>query len=269
MRSKVVHWWVMAVVIVAAIGLQSLLIGQAEGAWIKSALYNFDVHNFTDQPVNDFELVLEGISCNDISGYYRGWGYPPRCEDVKDGVRIVWEGEAIDNCTWVHLGVRLTPGAPESRVISATWTLDGEAVATVPFPWQTWEGTDECPVIALIWPDPEFTVEITRSWAVLQQVIPLDSLNQETVLTVLEQVPEDRQGRDSEPVRLAPGDAPIRLEIQTDPDRGDASMLVDWFVALPQSPKEPVLWFIAEAELSPEPVPVEPSCWGQIKSLFK
>jgi hypothetical protein len=291
----------MAAVIVVVMSLLGLPVGQAEGAWLKGQLANFDVHNFTEDEVNDFELELRGkcLSCDDIVWYYTGpmaHGWVAECEDLcpgppeeclSCGVIIRWKGERyIGPCNWLHLGVEFGPCVPEIiQVTRATWTKDGTPTATVPFPWQSWQGTIDCPVWDVIRPDLEFTVEVTRTWAVLQEAIPLESLTREMVSPILERLvaePVDgRQGEDAQAIPLSPGEETLSLEMRTDPP-GDAAALVMYSVASEEiDPEAPFLWVISEALLSPErtwwcpefdceePCPVEPSTWGQIKTLLK
>jgi len=91
-----------------------------EAARVYGTLSNFDIHNFTNQPVNDFELILRGpdLTCDDISDYYNGWGTvggvpAGGCVNLPGNrIKIVWEdfNNPIMPCNYVHFGVGFNSG---------------------------------------------------------------------------------------------------------------------------------------------------------------
>lgn len=292
MRSKIVCGWVVAAVIVVAMGLQGVLVGQAEGAWIWGKFTNFEVCNLTREPVNDFELILTRITCEDIVGYYPGWGYPPTCDPLPGGrIRIKWQGDDIPPCldppcrppnhpSCPHFGVRLRPCAPDPCVVSASWTQDSTVVVRLPFAWQVWTGSLACPVEdVILWescwepfldefpiPPPEFPLRITRRWALSPEVIELQYLMFDETREGLQEVGRDLDWTPLDPEPLSAG-GELRLPIQTDIPGGDAAALVIYSVAPLDDAKltiettgedvelaagVPFLWVISEAELSAE-----------------
>jgi hypothetical protein len=256
MRSKTVSIVVMAIAVVLTLGLTS---HTARAALIYGQLSNFDVHQFVDmEGVNDFELILwgEGLTCDDISDFYNGWGiyYPgcQLCEDLGDGrIMIRWydPDNPIPFCTYVHFGVRFYPGSPDVFVESATWTIDGVPVGGIDLIWQTWVGTAECPVGDIIWypmgtpkatgPEPPFTVE--RKWAYVPEPIPLDSLTQgNSMLEGLDwSVPE---------IEIMDGTPGQNYEIWTPPLPQEGAVIFTYTVS---GGRQIEMVFINEAELQP------------------
>jgi hypothetical protein len=185
--------------IAAAIVL--LTMPAAHAARIIGLLSNFDVHNFTGQVCNDFELILTdttgaSLSCDDIAGYYPGWGTEngePRggCENLDASTIIIrWEGENVDTCHYVHLGVQFLP--PKGNNVRATegwWTYNGTRIAGLNMLWQMWDGTAECPVGDIVIAQPDFNPPgrasgpwiIQRRWAAINRQIPLSGLLRNTI----------------------------------------------------------------------------------------
>jgi hypothetical protein len=162
-----------------AIGLTA---GRADAADVYGSLSNFDLHVFVDS-ANDMELILYGednegdpLECDDIEGIYPGWGSGNfTCEEEGGRIILRWSSpEMLYFCNWRHFGVRL--GGEESYDIyveSASWTLDGEVVGTIPFFWQRWVGRATCAIGDIITmpddpgpgPGPWFIVD--WRWAVI------------------------------------------------------------------------------------------------------
>ncbi|NQT82004.1 hypothetical protein HQ563_03215, partial [bacterium] len=175
----------------------TLISSQASPAWIRSISSNFDVHNFTEEYVNDLEVILGGIAVNDIVKLYageasRGWIPSVEQSEGKDGIIITWrapEKSYLKPCEWLHLGLSLRAGAPDITYAKATWTMDGEPVGVIAFVWQNWVGYKDSSVGDIILPPLEFpivprtgepdTLIVERRWALSENVIPLNNLTQD------------------------------------------------------------------------------------------
>ncbi|MBD3234822.1 MAG: T9SS type A sorting domain-containing protein [candidate division Zixibacteria bacterium] len=257
-----------------AIGVSLLIGSQTDAARIYGTLSNFDLHNFTEQEVNDFELILRGpnLTCADVAGYYNGWGTfngPPVCEDLGNGrIKITWSdpNTPIPHCTYVHIGYELYSGFEDVVAEQATWTFNGDVVATIAFTSQTWEETDECPVGDVIWPPdslpeyPQFPWTIERQWAYSEVIFPLDELNQDNPeiqnldWRVLE--PEQMVG---EPLTLwtdpLPQEGALIVQYSvTAPDGQGISVFTNEAILTPQMPTCCRIWMVPDED----PVVVEP-----------
>jgi hypothetical protein len=238
----------------------------AESAIITGELANFDVHNFTDYDVNDFVLVLQGIGCGDICYIWNpGGGYYDslRCWEEADGTHIKWWFPPIPWCEWKHFGVQLNAGVPAPIVVFAAWTVDCEPVAVIPFPWQRWVGSVECPVWDIIPGNPGTIppegVLISRRAALLVEEIPLDNLQRDDPMV------RDVQWQyiDEIPQVLYP-DSVLVLEMVTS---GEVAALVEYTVEGFDGTEYMV--FLSEAWFVSEPSATSESTWGRIKTLFR
>ncbi len=196
----------------------AFLANQGSPAWIRGVSSNFDLHNFTEKPVNDFELTLEPapmvpagrITIGDIVKLYAGHagrGWRPEVRETELGIVITWkapDGTYLEPCEWLHLGISLRAGAPPIRYAKATWTLDGRPVGTVAFVWQNWVGYADSSVGDIIIPPTEFptvpggqepdTLIVLRRWAASKSVIPLDNMTQDDPLILsLDWSPKSQQ----------------------------------------------------------------------------
>lgn len=151
---------------------------------------NFDVVNRTGVCVNDFHLVLEGVSCAMLlpgpAGIYVPPGWTVVCIDTPLGCELRWtriDGACVMPGEVVHFGYVIA-WAPQVRIRAGYWTWNG-----IPLPpfldpvIQTWEVPGGA-VIDRVWGfDPLIEpagVVFRREFAVLPlQVIPLPQLNRE------------------------------------------------------------------------------------------
>lgn len=228
------------IVAITALFAVGLLFGsQANAAQVYGTLSNFDVHNFTEQDVNDFELILRGpnLTCDDISDYYPGWGTiggmpSGGCEDLGGGrIKITWSDpdNPIPHCNYVHFGVGFPPGFNDVRAEQATWTVHGRVVARIAFTFQTWVGTAECPVGDIVWPPdslpefPQFPWIIERQWAWSEQIFPLEALTQDNPEII------NLNWNRLAPERMV-GDP---LELWTDPLPQEGALVVQYSVTSP------------------------------------
>jgi len=210
--------------------------------WIRGTFSNFDLHNFTDGPVNDLELVLGGIRATDIVKFYAGAHarrWIPLVEEGNRELIIIWkapDGEYLKPCEWLHLGFALRPGAPPVLYAKATWTRDGEPVGTIAFVWQNWDGDPDSGVIDIIIPPAEFPIDprtgepdplkVERRWALSKEIIPLDNLTQADPM-----VRDLGWVEDPEVPILEPGSEPSELIIPW-PGEEIEAVLVQYTVAL-------------------------------------
>jgi len=155
---------------------------RAPAATVIGTLSNFDVHNFTDEPANDFHLLFAGMSCADLLGVYVPFPWSWQCEDLPDGTIHLWwtdELEPVPPCTMVHFGFEV-PGNPPLRAIAAWWTRDGRPLRPyLSFVNQRWEGSAECWVGDLVDGYPPLNrpdVLIQRDFALSSFEIPLEQL---------------------------------------------------------------------------------------------
>lgn len=256
MRLKLVA---IAIVSMVAFGLSN----SAEAACIWGELANFDVHNFTNQPVNDFMLTLQGISCDDIESFYFPELYDSiRCWEDASGTNIKWYFPPVEPSNMIHFGVKLRPGVPAPIVVFAALTYDCNPVGTIPFPWQRWEGTVECPIWDIIPGNetiPDQGVVIWRQAAFSPEEIPLDSLTVDnSMVERLDWFFVDETGQVLYP------DGEIALEMQT---TGDPAAVVMYRVE--DFNGTLFMTFLSEALISYGPSSTEPSTWGRIKALYR
>ncbi len=247
-------------VIAVAIALSST---PASAACIYGELANFDVHNFTNQPVNDFMLTLRGITCDDIEEFFFPELYDSiKCWEDENGTNIKWYFPPVEPCTWIHFGVSLRPGVPAPVVVFAALTFDCNPVAVIPFPWQAWEGTVECPVIDIIPGNETIPPEGVLIWRMAgfsPEVIPLDSLTVDnSMVEAIDWIYVDEIGQVLTP------DGELTLELQTS---GDPAALVVYRVEGMDGTQ--YMTFLSEAIIDYGPSGTEGSTWGRIKSLFK
>jgi hypothetical protein len=161
-----------------------------------------------------------------------------------------------------RLGVRLNPGVTAPVVIGST--LDdaaGDAIATLPFPWQRWVGTVECPVIDVI--DPNETIPIigvrVERWAAMSwSEIPLQNLTLSDPMVV--GLPWT-----SYSVGLLQPDSALTLTLLTS---GEEAAVVRYDVSS-WDYTDQYLRFLSEAVLTYEPSAREQSTWGRIKSMYR
>ncbi len=232
-------------------------------ACIRGELANFDVHNFTTQPVNDFLLVLWGIKCSDIAEYYCPEMYDSiRCSEGEPGTIIKWYFPPVEPCNWIHFGVRLKPGVPAPIVAFAALTVDCNPVAVIPFPWQAWRGSIECPIWDIIPGNPtipEQGVLVQRRAAFSPVDIPLNNMTvNDPMIEELEWFYEDYR-----PVLLT-RDEELVLEMQTN---GQPSAVVMYSVNGLDGTQ--YLVFISQALLTYGPSEAQESTWGRIKALYR
>ncbi|RLF50552.1 MAG: hypothetical protein DRN11_04445, partial [Thermoplasmata archaeon] len=102
-------------------------------------LTNFDVHNYLDIEVDNFELKLYNVTISDILGWYYdyaipnpfllnntwygGWGNSPIIKNISGGIEIKWidTNHPVEPCQWVHFGLYMVPGINITGAI-ANWT---------------------------------------------------------------------------------------------------------------------------------------------------
>jgi hypothetical protein len=136
---------------IALIGVL-LVPAQSQAALVTGMLSNFDVQNFTEDPVNDFHILLEGANCADIVNVFTPWGWNYSCQDLPNGdVLISWTSAGyLLPGEMMHFGIEFY-GQVDYFVKYAYWTLHGRPI----LPWisfvnQRWQGSAECWVGDLI-----------------------------------------------------------------------------------------------------------------------
>ncbi len=244
---------------------------QASGAWIRGISSNFDLHNFTQKPVNDLELTLGGIVASDVVNLYAGFASRGWIPEVKEGdgeITIRWkapEGTHLYPCEWLHLGLSLRAGAPPVKQAKATWTLDGQPGGTVAFVWQDWVGYADSSVgdiiiLPSIFPLVEGTQKpdslvVSRRWAASAMVIPLDNLTQDDPLvTQLEWSPKSQEDT------LTPDSSPSEMTIP--PTTEDVQAIVVQYPVILESTLNTEAVFTNEAvivhDVGPRPHIIKP-----------
>ncbi len=247
-----------------AIAIVALSIASSgRAACIYGELANFDVHNFTNQPIDDFMLTLRGITCDDIEGYFFPEMYDSiKCWEDANGTNIKWYFQPVEPCTWIHFGVELRLGVPAPVVVYAALTFDCNPVAVIPFPWQGWEGTVECPIIDIIPGNetiPPEGVVVWRQAAFSPVEIPLDNLTvDDPMIQGLDWFYFDEVGQVLYP------DGELQLEMQT---TGDPAAVVMYRVEGFDGTQ--YLVFLSEALINYGPSATESSTWGRIKALYR
>jgi len=236
-----------AITILCVLLLAYTLTGyHASAAWIRGISSNFDLHNFTEKPVNDLELTLGGITVNDIVRLYAGdlaRRWIPHVEEGNREITITWtapEGAYLEPCQWLHLGLSLRPSAPEVLHSKATWTLDGEPVGTIAFVWQNWDDNPEGVVDIIIPPSAFHAVPgtgrpdpliVERRVAFSEALIPLDNLTQDDPM-VRKLVWSEVLHVDT----LTPDSQPSEMLILW-PSDGEGAVLVQYTVTLESTDK--------------------------------
>ena len=254
-------YWTSCFVLLAA------LLGFTANGWglcIYAELIGFDVHNFTDQQVNDFTLTLEGISCNDIHEFYP-IGYDSlRCWEDADGTHIKWYfySHPVGPDEWKHFGIALEPGVSAPTVTFAAWTWNCEPVAYVAFPWQRWEITGETSIDDMI--DWNITcgpgVYIIREAGRPFVPIGISDLLVNDPLVIA----SDWWFADPHERVLDPLITPLWLGIQV---YGEPAELVKYQVI--DYTWTEMLVVLSEAMLDYGPSATEQTTWGRIKALYE
>jgi hypothetical protein len=250
---------------VLVLALAVCVVGKgANAACIVGELANFDIHNFQVLAVDGFQLVLEGDYSDKIESFYTSSLYGTPTVSVEGGnTTITWEfNEPLEYCTWIHLGVRLDPGVGAPVVIGSTLNdAAGDPIATLPFPWQRWVGTVECPVIDLIDANPTIPaigVRVARQAALSPYEIPLQNL------TVNDPMVIGLSWMNYGTQMLYP-DSVLTLTFLT---AGEAAAVVRYDVSSYDGIDQYVR-FLSEAVLTYGPSDVEPTTWGRIKEFYK
>ncbi|MCA9758859.1 MAG: T9SS type A sorting domain-containing protein [Candidatus Eisenbacteria bacterium] len=213
---------------------------------IRGSLSNFDVHQGCFDEADNFELdILGDIDPDDFTGFFPGWGSPPRFDDIKIGgvdlgAEVLWldRSQPIPYCEWRHFGVQVDPALPPMSV-QAYWTRVIKD-RQIPVPFQWWVVQDEGLIIDRIVFSPTFDegpVWIRREWAVNPDPIPLEELQFDTL--PLQWMPGDE-------FLLAPGDM-MDLPIPRPPDM--AAVLVRYTVTRENGDTD--VRFVTEAVLVP------------------
>ena len=189
-----------------------------QAAMVTGVLSNFDVHNFTGEPANDFHMIIRGVTCENVINTMSPPGWLFACVELPDGrVVVSWSHDTdyVPHCTMAHFGVEF-PGQPDFFIEAAYWTHDGRIL----FPWlsfvnQRWEGSAECWVGDLVDGYPPNLgmdgVVVDRDILVWPELIPLQDLTWDN----LDPLPWD-PGPLPEPLPVDPGFG-LPLPIPTDP----------------------------------------------------
>ncbi len=237
---------------------------EAGAAWIRGISSNFDLHNFTQEPVNDLELTLGGIAATDIVKLYAGAAARGWIPDVRQGegeITITWKApdrSFLKPCEWLHLGLSLRAGAPDVTYASATWTADGKPVGTVAFVWQNWVGYADSSVGDIIIPPIVFppipgtqtpdTLVVERRWAASNMVIPLNNLTRADPMVV-----ELKWSEKTQTDELTPKSKPSEMTIP--PSDREVSAIVVQYTVTPGSSDRPTAVFTNEAHIVHDPGP--------------
>lgn len=151
---------------------------------------------------------------------------------------------------------------PAPIVVFAALTFDCNPVGVIPFPWQAWAGSVECPIWDIIRSNqtiPPEGVLIRRQAAFSPVDIPLNNMTVDDPMI---------QGLDwffvDPEYQVLYPDGELVLEMQTD---GEPSAVVMYSVTS-QSGIE-YLVFISQALLAYGPSGAEGSTWGGVKSLYR
>lgn len=159
----------------------------AQQVQITGSMSNFDVHQGSMPVADNFELDFLGdIDASDFTGYFPGWGAPPRFDEIMvngldQGAEVMWLDRAnpVPFCQWRHLGVHVNPALPPTMV-RAWWTKVIKS-AQIPVPFQWWR-TSAGQVIDVLTLSPTFLrpLIVMRDFAVSPVPIPLEQLQYET-----------------------------------------------------------------------------------------
>ena len=250
---------------VLLVAIAAMLVGQAaDAACIVGELANFDIHNFQLMDVYGFELTLQGDYTDKIESFYESTLYGTPTVTTEGGNTIIrWDFyDPMPYCTWIHLGVRLNPYVGAPVVIGSTINdAVGDPISTLPFPWQRWVGTVECPVIDLIdWnvTIPVMGVRVSRQAALSELEIPLQNLT--ITDPMVETLPWMSYG-----AQLLLPDSVLTLTLFTS---GQEAAVVRYDVSSYDGTDQ-YLRFLSEAVLTYGPSAAEPSTWGRIKGMYR
>jgi len=251
--------------LIGAVLIAALLVlsGLAYAACIVGELANFDIHNFQFLSASSFELELQGDYSDKIQSFYTSSLYGPPTVSTEGGnTTITWTFyEPMEYCTWIHLGVRLKDGVRAPVVIGSRLNVSVGDPVTLPFPWQRWVGTAECPVIDVIDPNgtiPPIGVRVER-WAALSwSEIPLQNLTLTDPMVI--GLTWTRYG-----TAILQPDSVLTLTLLTS---GEEAAVVRYEVSSYDGSDE-YLRFLSEAILTYGPSAREQSTWGRIKSMYR
>ncbi|HPL73769.1 MAG TPA: hypothetical protein PKW18_04260 [Candidatus Sumerlaeota bacterium] len=138
-------------------------------------LWNFDLHNFTNSPVNDMEMILFDVNPKDIKEFYiGGWGPP---FDKLIGTWLEWKSKyPLMPGEYSHFGISVDPIA-QPDIMEVTWTRDGRPVNINYMPIHQWVADRDLVIHIIINPYYGTPRLIQRSWAVAPFSLPLDDMH--------------------------------------------------------------------------------------------
>jgi len=167
---------------VAAIILGPLMTHDASAAYIWKTLSNFDIKNSTGQIATDLDIILSGVTCNDITSWYLKGSSTRQmtCMSVGGGkIRVTFTGFSIPADQIAHFGLSFCP-LTNPKVEKIYWTSGGNQLAPyVDFAGIQWVGSINCPVVMkFMRPDSSLTKVCLAKlrWAHSPSVIPLDNM---------------------------------------------------------------------------------------------
>ena len=237
----------------------------AFAACIEEELANFEIHNFQALDVSGFELTLQGDYVGKMTFYvHPGGRYGTPTVSPSGGNTVIrWDFTPVmAYCEWIHMGARLDPGVQAPVVIGSRLVdAGGGTIANVPFPWQRWEGTVECPVVDLIDGNgtiPTIGVRVARQAAMSWSAIPLQNLTpSDPMVTGL---PWTGYG-----IQMLYPDSTLTLMLFTS---GEEAAVVQYSVSSYDGTDQYMV-FLSEAILTYGPSAAEESTWGRIKSMYR
>ena len=137
--------------------------------YIERTLYNFDVHNYHDFEVTNFELEFYNITPDDIwdwydpppnpympddpyllgDTWYGGWGMPAQVNPIPGGgTEIIWidPEHPVAHCEWVHFGFEINASkqqiiAMEPPEIIGYWTVHDCSTQSYHIHYRLWNGS--------------------------------------------------------------------------------------------------------------------------------
>lgn len=112
-----------------------LIPGPTAAQTIGSILSGFEVRNITQEPADDFHLVLAGVDCSAVIQTVGPPGWTSTCITLPDGRMVLsWQGVMpLFPGQTGGFGVELA-GSPDWRVLCACWTQGGRVL----FPMLAW-----------------------------------------------------------------------------------------------------------------------------------
>jgi hypothetical protein len=156
---------------------------QAQQVQINGSMSNFDVHQGSMPVADNFELDFIGdIDASDFTGYFPGWGVPPRFDEMvinglDQGAEVMWldRGNAVPFCQWRHFGVYVNPALPPTMV--RAWWTKVIKTSQIPVPFQWWR-TASGQMFDVLTLSPTFPrpLIVTREFAISPVTIPLEEL---------------------------------------------------------------------------------------------